>query len=93
MWGEINDISLAAIKPLMESRHWGGMSRVKRISLLRVTGGSTMAAPLPYPARLSVWKQGICSLMKLSAFAQASDIEDLDAFDLQTYLQSKKESL
>lgn len=93
MWGEINDISLAAIKPLMESRHWGGMSRVKRISLLRVTGGSTMAAPLPYPARLSVWKQGVCSLMKLSAFAQASDIEDLDAFDLQTYLQSKKESL
>ena len=93
MWGEINDISLAAIKPLMESRHWGGMSRVKRISLLRVTGGSTMAAPLPYPARLSVWKQGVCSLMKLRAFAQASDIEELDAFDLQTYLQSKKEAL
>lgn len=93
MWGEIDDISLAAIKPLMESRHWGAMSRVKRISLLRVTGGSTVAAPPNDPARLSVWKQGVCSLMKLRAFAQASDIEDLDAFDLQTYLQSKKEAL
>ena len=93
MWGEIDDISLAAIKPLMESRHWGGMSRVKRISLLRVTGGSTVAAPLTDLARLSAWKQGVCSLMKLRAFARADDIEDREALDLRAYLQSKKDSL
>ncbi len=93
MWGDVGDISLAAIKPLMESRHWTGMGRVKRICLLRVSGGLTVVAQTNEQARLVVWKQGICSLMKLRAFARADDIEDWDALDLQAYLQGKKEAL
>lgn len=93
MWGEVGDISLAAIKPLMESRHWNGMSRIKGICLLRVKGGLPLAAHPNEPDRLVVWKQGVCSLMKLRAFARADDIEDWDALDLQAYLQSKEVAL
>lgn len=92
MWGDVFDISLAAIKPLMESRHWNGMSRAKSICLLRVKGGAE-AAVLPNEVdRLAVWKQGICSLMKLRAFARACDIEDWDALNLHAYIQSKKDT-
>ena len=90
MWGDVVDISLAAIKPLMESRHWTGMGRVKRMCLLRVTGGLTEVGHPNEQERLVVWKQGICSLMKLRAFARADDIEDWDALDLQAYLQGKR---
>jgi hypothetical protein len=93
MWGNVVDVSLAAIKPLMESRHWTGMGRAKRICLLRVQGGLTVADTPEESDRLVVWKQGICSLMKLRAFARADDIEDLDARDLHAYLQSKKDAL
>jgi hypothetical protein len=93
MWGAVGDISLAAIKPLMESRHWNGMSRVKGICLLLVKGGVSAAAHPNEPDRLVVWKQGVCSLMKLRAFARADDIEDWDALDLQAYLQGKKDAL
>jgi hypothetical protein len=93
MWADVVDISLAAIKPLMESRHWTGMGRVKRICLLRVNGGLQVIAHINEQERLVVWKQGICSLMKLRAFARADDIEDLDARDLHAYLQSKKDAL
>lgn len=93
MWGDVVDISLAAIKPLMESRHWNGMSGVKGICLLRVKGGLQVADHPNEPDRLVVWKQGFCSLMKLRAFARAGDIEDWDALDLQAYLQSKKDAL
>lgn len=93
MWGDIGDISLAAIKPLMESRHWSGISRLKRICLLRVKGGLAVVAHVNDSDRLSVWKQGVCSLMKLRAFSRADDIEDWDALDLQAYLQSKKDAL
>jgi hypothetical protein len=93
MWGDVVDISLAAIKPLMESRHWTGMGRVKRMCLLRVTGGLTEIGHPNEQERLVVWKQGICSLMKLRAFARADDIEDWDALDLQAYLQGKKDAL
>lgn len=93
MWGDVVDVSLAAIKPLMESRHWSAMGRVKRICLLRVNGGLTVVAQPNEPDRLVVWKQGVCSLMKLRAFALADDIKDLDALDLQAYLQSKKDAL
>lgn len=93
MWGDVGDISLAAIKPLMESRHWNGMSRVKGICLLQVKGGVSAAAHPNEPDRLVVWKQGICSLMKLRAFARTDDIEDWDALDLQAYLQGKKDAV
>jgi hypothetical protein len=93
MWGHVFDISLAAIKPLVESRHWNGMSRVRGICLLRVKGGPLAAAHLHEADRLPVWKQGICSLMKLRAFARADGIEDWDALDLQAYLQGKKDAL
>jgi hypothetical protein len=93
MWGDVVDVSLAAIKPLMESRHWNGVGRTKCICLLRVRGGLTVADPLEELDRLVVWKQGICSLMKLRAFARADDIEDLDARDLHGYLQRKKDVL
>ena len=93
MWGDVVDISLAAIKPLMESRHWPGMGWVKRICLLQAKGGASAAAHPNEPDRLVVWKQGICSLMKLRAFARAGDIEDWDALDLQAYLQGKKDAL
>ena len=93
MWANVADISLAAIKPLMESRHWAGMSKVKTICLLCVKGGST-AVKQPSERNLLVeWKQRICSLMKLGAFARASNIEDCDGLDLQAYLQSKKDAL
>lgn len=93
MWGDVVDISLAAIKPLMESRHWSGMSRVKRVCLLRVKGGTSAAAHADEADRLAVWKQSICSLMKLRAFARADDIEDCDAQDLRAYIQSKEDLL
>lgn len=93
MWGEVDDISFAAIKPLMESRHWDGMSRVKTICLLRVKGCLKVATHPNECARLAIWKQGVCSLMKLRAFARADDIEDSDALDLRAYLQSKKDSI
>jgi hypothetical protein len=93
MWGKVTDISLAAIKPLMESRHWAGMSRIKTICLLRVTGGSTAVEQPSEHDLLAVWKQGVCSLMKSGAFARAGDIEDCDGLDLQAYLQSKKDAL
>lgn len=93
MWGHVVDISLAAIKPLVESRHWNGMSRVRVICLLQVKGGAPVAAHPNEADRLPVWKQSICSLMKLRAFARADDIEDCDAQDLRAYLQSKKDAL
>jgi hypothetical protein len=93
MWGDVADISLAAIKPLMESRHWSAMGRVKRVCLLRVNGGLPVAAGPNEKERLVVWKQGVCSLMKSGAFARSGDIEDWDGLDLQAYLQSKKDAL
>ncbi|MDO8387584.1 MAG: hypothetical protein Q7T13_14460 [Polaromonas sp.] len=93
MWGDVADFSLAAIKPLMESRHWNGMSRVKGICLMRVEGGLAGAAQPNDADRIVVWKQGVCSLMKLRAFAREDDIEDCDAFELQTYLQGKKDAI
>ncbi len=93
MWGDVGDISLAAIKPLMESRHWNGMSRVKDICLLRVKGGASTAAHPNDMGRLVMWKQGVCSLMKSGAFASADKIEDLEALHLQAYLQNKKGNL
>lgn len=93
MWVDVGDISLAAIKPLMESRHWNGMSRIKGICLLRVKGGLTVETPSNESDRLVVWKQGFCSLMKLRAFARAGDIDDWDALDVQAYLLSKKDAL
>ncbi len=93
MWGEVVDISLAAIKPLMESRHWNGMSRVNGVCLLRVKGGASAAVHPNEDDRLGVWKQGICSLMKLRAFARAEDIKDSDARDVQAYIQKQKEAM
>lgn len=91
MWGNIADISLAAIKPLMESRHWTGIGRVKQICLLQMNGGLTAAAEPNDGDRLAVWKQGICSVMKLRAFARADDIDHCGTLDLQAFLQSKKD--
>jgi hypothetical protein len=69
------------------------MSRVKGICLLRVKGGVTAPAHPDETDRLAVWKQDVCSLMKLRAFARADDIEAGNASDLQAYLQSKKDAL
>lgn len=91
MWCDVGDISLAAIKPLMESRHWTAMGRVKRVCLLQVNVSVT--APVNEPDRLDAWKRGFCSLMKSGAFARAEKIEHLDAVHLQTYLQEKKDVL
>lgn len=87
MWGDVGDISLAAIKPLMEPRHWTAISRVKRVCLLQVNASETAAAPVDEPDRLDAWKQGFCSLMKSGAFARAEKIEHLDVVQLQAYLQ------
>lgn len=91
-WIGVGDISLAAIKPLMESRHWSDMSRVKGVCLLRISRGSDEVVAGNGDS-IAVWKQGIASVMKLSAFACAEKIDDCDVHGLPTYLQNKKDAV
>jgi hypothetical protein len=92
MWASVGDISLAAIKPLMESRHWSDMSRVKGVCLLRISRGADQPVAED-SGSIAVWKHGIASVMKLSAFALAEKIDDCHVRDLSAYLQNKKDAV
>lgn len=92
MWADVGDVSLAAIKPLMESRHWSDMSRVKGVCLLRISRGVDEVVAGNGDS-IAVWKQGVASLMKLGAFARAENIDDCDVRGLPAYLQNKKDTV
>lgn len=89
MWAGVGDISLVAIKPLMESRHWGDISRVKGVCLLRIPRDSDEVVARDDDS-ISVWKHGVASVMKLSAFARAERIDDCHVRDLSVYLKTKR---
>lgn len=92
MWVDVGDISLAAIKPLMESRHWSDMGRVKGVCLLRISRGADQPVAED-GGSIAVWKRGIASVMKLSVFAVPEKIDDCHVHDLSTYLQNKKDAV
>lgn len=90
MWSDPAHISFAALKPLVESRHWAGMSRVGRVCMLRVNLDPLSQEDPTGNERIGIWKQQFCSLMRLRAFVDAEKIDDQEIADLSAYLQNRK---
>ena len=91
-WADAANISLAALKPLVESRHWAGMGRVERVCMLRARVGPPNQDDAITNSRICIWKQQFCALMRLGAFVDVNKIDDEEMFNLLAYLQSRKDA-
>lgn len=74
IWCEIDAISLAALKPLIDSRHWNDKGQIRKLSIVPIYPTQTGLEIRMNGAALSRWKQELCALMPHAAFATESSI-------------------
>src|SRR6185369_15330191 len=86
-WVDVRDVSMAALKPLVESRHWGGLGRVRRMCLVPVSRTDEEVTPLEKATRVAAWKAQFCSLVRLASFAESRNIDDIEVTGVSVYLK------
>jgi hypothetical protein len=92
LWACAESISLAALKPLVESRHWGNLNRVEKVCLVGIDYHSPNKGPDLDSSSTAGWKQTFCSLMKLGAHAQPAQLDFIELHQLVSYLDNRKDA-
>jgi hypothetical protein len=83
IWAEEKCISLAVLKPLMESRQWGDKGRIRALSVLPITYDNEGQCRInDQAAQLSRWRQELSGLMPHAQFASEKSIGVASLSDL-----------
>lgn len=82
IWADEDCISLAVLKPLMESRQWADKGRIRSLSVLPITYDEGLVLTTDWTVRLLRWKQELSGLMPHAKFAVDAGIGVVSLNDL-----------